>query len=54
MTGVTITTAMPGVGADENTEVALAVRQLAQDFRDDYPHINVYVTGGVMIEVGVQ
>jgi hypothetical protein len=49
VTGVLITIAKPGVEADENTEVALAVRQLAQDFRADYPHLNVYVTGGVII-----
>ena len=50
VTGIVITTAKPGEAAEENIEVALYVRQMADEFRQNHPDINVYVTGGIMMD----
>ena len=52
VTGINVTTAKPGRASDENTEVALYVRRLADDFRSAHPDIAVYLTGGIMLDLG--
>jgi hypothetical protein len=52
VTGIYVTTSKPGLASEENTEIALAVRRLADEFRRAHPDIAVYLTGGVMLDQG--
>ena len=50
VTGISVTTSKPGESSEENIEVALFVRAMAEEFRQNHPNINVYLTGGVIID----
>jgi len=50
VTGINITTAKPGEAPEENIEVAQYVSQMTKDFREKHLDLNVYITGGVMLD----
>ncbi len=50
VTGIYVTATKPGLVAEENADIARAVRQLADDFRRAHPDIAVYLTGGIMLD----
>jgi predicted RND superfamily exporter protein len=50
VTGININILMPGKSLEEVPEVAVFSRKLADDFRKKYPHLDVYTTGGVMLD----
>ncbi len=52
VTGVNVNILMPQKGANEATEVALFARDIAKQFQEKYPDINLYLTGGVMMDNG--
>ncbi len=50
--GVSIEIILPGESADEVKEVAAFTREMAEDFRRKYPGMDIYPSGGVMIDNG--
>ncbi|UCF17782.1 MAG: MMPL family transporter, partial [Phycisphaerales bacterium] len=50
VTGVNVTILLPGQSLKEVPEVAAYARQLADTLCEKYPGIDVYLTGGVMID----
>jgi predicted RND superfamily exporter protein len=50
VTAVYINILQPGKSADEIPEVASYARDLADDFREKYPGIDFYLTGGIMMD----
>jgi predicted RND superfamily exporter protein len=50
VTGVNINILMPGKSLDEIPKVAAFSRNLADDFRSKNPHLDIYITGGVMLD----
>ncbi len=50
VTAVSVLITKPGKSIDETTEVADFSRRLANDFRQQHPDIDLYLTGGVMID----
>jgi predicted RND superfamily exporter protein len=49
-TGINVTILPPGNAKDAVPEVAAHVRKMADDFRQKYPHIDLYVAGAVMFD----
>ncbi len=50
VTGVNINIRLPGNSLEEVPEVAAFVRKMADDFRKKYPGIDMYITGGIMLD----
>ncbi len=50
VTGINVTINLPGKSVNEVPEVAAYARIMAQEIRDKYPDINVYLTGMVMLD----
>jgi predicted RND superfamily exporter protein len=50
VTGVNVDVRLPGESTAEVPEVAAFARKLADDFRDRYPGINLYLSGGVIAD----
>lgn len=50
VTAVSVLITKPGKSIDETTEVADFARRMADDFRKRHPGIDLYLTGGVMID----
>ena len=52
VTGVNVDILVPGKSNEEVSEVAAYARQLAQEYRQRYPDINIYLTGSIMLDNG--
>ncbi|NNG13093.1 MAG: MMPL family transporter [Halobacteria archaeon] len=52
VTAINVTIPLPGASMAEVPEVAAFVRQLAGDFRQRHPDIDLYLTGAVMFDNG--
>ncbi len=52
VTGVNVDIYLPGESNEEVSEVAAYARRLAQEYRQTYPNIDIYLTGGRMLENG--
>ena len=50
VTGVVINTIKPGRSQHETQEIALAATKLKKEIEAKYPHLKLYLTGGVMID----
>lgn len=50
VTGININILMPGKSHAEVPEIAAFSRQLADGFRSRYPHLDIHITGGVMLD----
>lgn len=50
VTGVQVTILKPGESLEEVEEVASFARAMAHDFKEKYPDIDIYLTGGVMLD----
>jgi len=50
VTGININILMPGESLDEVPEVAAYTRKLADDFKRQYPQLDIYITGSVMLD----
>ena len=50
VTGIAIYTMLPGKSMMEVPEIASFTRNLAEEFKIKYPHIDYYLTGGVMVD----
>ena len=50
VTGVNINVLIPRISNDEVPEVAAFARRMADDFRDENPDIDLYLTGAVMFD----
>ncbi|MBW2149898.1 MAG: MMPL family transporter, partial [Deltaproteobacteria bacterium] len=52
VTGVNVNILLPGESVDEVTEVTAFAREMADDLRQKYPGIDIYLTGGIIIDNG--
>ncbi len=50
VTAVNILVIKPGKSIDETVQVAKYGRQMADDFREQFPEIDIHLTGGIMID----
>lgn len=50
VTGVSINIIKPGKSMNETPEVAAFARKMADDFQQKYPDIDIYLTGGIMMD----
>ncbi|GBD99056.1 nickel and cobalt resistance protein CnrA [bacterium BMS3Abin07] len=50
VTGINVNILLPGKSRSEVTEVASYVRKMADGFRNEYPGIDIYLTGGIMLD----
>jgi predicted RND superfamily exporter protein len=50
VTGVNVNVLKPGEAISEVPDIAVFVRKTADDFRNNYPDIDLYLTGGVMFD----
>ena len=50
VTGINVNIIKPGKSIDEANEVALASRALAHKIQHKYPQLDIYLTGGIMID----
>jgi len=52
VTGVSVEILLPGKSNEEVSKVAAYARQLAQEYRQKYPGIVIYLTGSIMLDNG--
>ncbi|MHC4676742.1 MAG: efflux RND transporter permease subunit, partial [Planctomycetota bacterium] len=52
VTGVNVEIILPGKSVDEVKKVAAFAREMADEFRRKYPGIDIYPSGGVMVDNG--
>ncbi len=51
VTAVVVTVVLPGTALGEPFEIAAFARERAAEFRETYPDIDLYLTGGIMLNV---
>lgn len=52
VTAINVTIPLPGLAANEVTEVTAFARRLAADFRQRHPDIDLYLTGAILFDNG--